>query len=344
MKLPEIIKATDTCLRVDRPAWLWGAPGLGKSEAVAQVAASRGADLIDIRLSTFDPVDLRGLPVVDQVSRITEWVRPKIWPALNATRETIIFFDEMDRAAPAVANASLQIVLPNHTGQRGIGEHLFPRCVRVLAAGNGSTDARTTSKIGSAHANRFTHLYVEPDAESAARHWLAKGRDPALAAFIRFRGAPDATTGKPGLLMTTPAAGEHAFASPRAWEACADFMGESDRDRHMLIAGTVGSAPAAEFEAFLRMWRDLPSLDSILRDPSGAPVFDTINVNFALATGLARKVDRTNFAAAIAYAGRAWANNREFARMMITDATRREPALCETRAYIDWQAANQDQA
>jgi len=331
MKLPEIIKATETCLRVNRPVWIWGAPGIGKSEAVAQIAASRGAIVCDIRLSTFDPVDLRGLPMV--IDGQTVWMRPGVWPT-DASRETILFFDEMDRAAPAVANAALQIVL-----DRRIGEHLLPSTVRIVAAGNGSTDARTTSKIGSAQANRFTHLYVEPDAESAARHWLAIGLDPALSAFIRFRGAPDASTGKPGLLMTTAQAGEHAFASPRAWAACNDFMGESDRDRHALIAGTVGSAPAAEFEAFLRMWRDLPSLDSILRDPAGAPVSNELNVNFAVATGLARKVDRHTMGAAVTYAGRM---RKEFAVMMITDAARRDASLCETPAYIAWATANQD--
>ncbi|WP_192242625.1 hypothetical protein [Mesorhizobium silamurunense] len=47
---------------LNAPAWIWGAPGIGKSESVYQVASARAAaaghdaHVTDIRLSTFDPV------------------------------------------------------------------------------------------------------------------------------------------------------------------------------------------------------------------------------------------------------------------------------------------------
>lgn len=362
-KLPEIISDVEACLDADSPVWLWGKPGVGKSEAIAQIAAQRrkaqlaalmakmsdgervtlgdvaraSPPVVDIRLSTFDPVDLRGLPAI--INGLTKWLRPAIWPVDNAYGlETILFFDEMDRAAPAVANAALQIVL-----DRKIGEHVLPACVRIVAAGNGSTDRGTTTKIGKAQANRFTHLYVEADAESAAQHWNACGYDPALPAFIRFRGAPTpASAGqpaKPGLLETEAAEGEHGFGSPRAWAECNKFMPLSDAQRHRLVAGRVGKAPAGEFEAFIRMFRSLPSIAEIVRNPTGAAVSNELNVNYAVATALARKADHSNMAAIVTYAGRL---PREFGIMLITDATRRDRSLCETRALIDWHVANQD--
>ncbi len=42
---------------------IWGAPGVGKSSIVAQVAQQAGLDFIDIRVSQLAPTDLRGLPV-----------------------------------------------------------------------------------------------------------------------------------------------------------------------------------------------------------------------------------------------------------------------------------------
>ena len=323
-KLPEIIADLQSLLDVDAPAFIWGAPGVGKSEAVAQVAATRGANVTDIRLSTFDPVDLRGLPMVDLERKVTAWMRPQIWP-VETGRETVLFFDEMDRAAPAVANAALQIVL-----DRRIGEFELPASVRIVAAGNGATDARTTSKIGSAQANRFTHLYVEADADAAAAHWASKGRDPALSAFIRFRS---------NLIQTAPAAGEHGFASPRAWEKCDRFMHLPDAQRARLIKGTVGEAPAMEFEAFVRMFRNLPSIDAIIRDPSGAPVSADISVNYAVASALSRKATHQNFAAICTYLQRM---PREFDIACVTDATRRDAGLTQVRAYAEWAARNQD--
>ena len=53
------------------PVMLWGAPGVGKSQMVAQVAEHHGMPVIDIRLSQMEPSDLRGIPfrVDDRVER-----------------------------------------------------------------------------------------------------------------------------------------------------------------------------------------------------------------------------------------------------------------------------------
>lgn len=48
---------------VDLSIMIWGAPGIGKSSVVRQVAEHAEIDLIDLRLSQLAPTDLRGLPV-----------------------------------------------------------------------------------------------------------------------------------------------------------------------------------------------------------------------------------------------------------------------------------------
>ena len=52
-------------LQADVPVTLLGAPGLGKSDVVKQVAKENNLKLIDFRLSTADPTDLSGLPFMD---------------------------------------------------------------------------------------------------------------------------------------------------------------------------------------------------------------------------------------------------------------------------------------
>src|SRR3989337_1072678 len=52
------------------PVMLWGPPGVGKSQMVAQVAAGHKAPVIDIRLSQLEPTDLRGIPF-----RADPWAR-----------------------------------------------------------------------------------------------------------------------------------------------------------------------------------------------------------------------------------------------------------------------------
>lgn len=322
MKAPQLIESIRDCIEMDAPAWIWGKPGIGKSQIVAQIARERGADCRDIRLSTFDPVDLRGLPAV--VDGLTQWMRPQIWPA-DSSRETYIFFDEMDRAAPAVANAALQIVL-----DRRIGEHELPATVRIIAAGNGATDKVGTNRISSAQANRFAHFHLEADADAAAAHWASIGLDPALIAFIRFR---------PALIETAPAQGELSYATPRQWESINRAMHLPAARRHRFAAASVGSAPAGEFEAFVRVISQLPSLDSVIANPGSAPVPADASARYAISAALARKAQPDTFAAVLEYAQRL---PREFEIITAVDAVKRNPALCETRAYIAWAARNQD--
>lgn len=322
MNLSDTGLAVNAALDAQIPPMLWGAPGIGKSELVAAIAADRGADLRDIRLSMFDPVDLRGLPAI--VGGLTQWIRPAIWPT-DDTRETVLFFDEIDRAAPAVMSAAMQIVL-----DRRVGEHVLPDSVRVIAAGNGRTDRTGTNKMPSALANRFCHLDVTADSETWARWAAGAGVDPAIVAFVRFR---------PALLIGEAAPTDRTFPSPRAWVRAGRLMNLPDHIRHALIAGLVSAGPAAEFEAFVRVMRQLPSLDSILADPAGAPVPSDPSARYAVSAALSRRATIQNFAAVLEYARRL---PREFEINCAVDAVKRTPTLTGTRAFVAWAVRNQD--
>lgn len=321
MRIPELKTAVADALDADIPAFVWGAPGIGKSEAVEQVARERNAAFIDIRLSMFDPVDLRGLPSI--LDGATIWNRPAIWPS-DPTRETILFFDEMDRAPLAVLNAALQIVL-----NRRIGEHALPDSVRIVAAGNGRTD-KGTNKLPGAAANRFAHFYAEFDPAAMREHFNAIGVDPLIVAFNHLR---------PALGYTKPGEGEDAYATPRQWERVNRVMHLPDSRRAPLVNGLVGSTPAGEFEAFVRTFRTLPPIPVILSNPAGVDVPSDPSALYAVATALARAATRENFANVQAFYRRM---PQEFSIMGTTDAVKRDPALKETGAFIAWAAANQD--
>lgn len=309
---------------LNKPVFVWGPPGCGKSQMFAQVAKLLGLRIIDIRLSMFDAVDLRGIPFADLVAKLTVWLRPALFD-IKAGDKVLIFFDEMDRAQTSVLNAALQIVL-----DRRMGEFDLPASVRIAAAGNGKTDRVGTNKIGSAHANRFTHLYVQPDAEAAARHWLETGVDPILPAFIRFR---------PTLIQNAPIDGEHAFATARQWESCADFLDRPVDRMARLVAGTVGSPAAADFVAFVKTFRTLPSIAAILANPHAIDVPSDRGQCFAVAAALGRAMTQANIGNAVAYLERM---PREYMVLGMTDATRRDATLRETSAYIAHATTHQD--
>ena len=89
-----------------RPLFLWGPPGIGKSDIVAQVTNELpNSHLIDIRLSLWEPTDLKGIPYFDSNQGTMVWARPNELPNEEQAAEydnIVVLLDEMNQAAPAV--------------------------------------------------------------------------------------------------------------------------------------------------------------------------------------------------------------------------------------------------
>jgi len=217
---------------------LHGAPGVGKTQVVEQLAAAIGARLFDLRLTTIEPQDLRGLPYYDHASKTTVWYRPEDLPDDPAT-PSVLFLDELTAAAP-----TLQPTVYGLLQERRVGRHRLPDAVFLVAAGNLAEDGAVAYEMGTGLSDRLIHLHVR----AAASDWLdnyavPKGLHPAVTAFIRTR---------PDLLETTEDALErgHMIAcTPRSWERVSQILAHvpDRRLRQMMVAGVVGEAVAAEF-------------------------------------------------------------------------------------------------
>ncbi|MGP1357142.1 AAA family ATPase [Roseicyclus sp.] len=217
---------------------LHGRPGVGKTELVQTLAARKAAELYDLRLTTIEPQDLRGLPFYDHGTGRTVWYRPEDLPD-DPARPAILFLDELTAAAP-----TLQPTVYGLLQERRVGRHRLPDSVFIVAAGNTVEDGAIAYEMGTALSDRLIHMIVQADAED----WLTSyapgaGIHPTVAAFLRAR---------PDLLETTEDALRrgHAIAcTPRSWTRVSRIMAAvPDRSaRAVMIAGTVGEAAAAEF-------------------------------------------------------------------------------------------------
>jgi len=215
---------------------LHGRPGVGKTDVVRQLADRHGARLFDLRLTTIEPQDLRGLPYYDHDQKRTVWYRPEDLPQ---TGPAILFLDELTAAAP-----SLQPTVYGLLQERRVGRHEVPPDVFIIAAGNSVEDGAVAYEMGTALSDRLVHLSLRAEASDwLANYAVRHGLHPAVTTFIRAR---------PDLLETTETAlrrGETIACTPRSWERVSRLMhGVADRAlRGVMIAGTVGEAPAAEF-------------------------------------------------------------------------------------------------
>lgn len=262
------------------PVMLWGPPGVGKSQMIAQVAARHSIPVIDIRLSQMEPSDLRGIPF--RVGDVVEWAIPALLP--NAERhgpEGILFLDEITSAAPTVSAAAYQLIL-----DRRLGEYRVPPGWAIFAAGNRQGDRGVTYSMPAPLANRFSHYTVEVHLDDWVAWAYASGIDERLIAFLRFR---------PELLFNfDPAHNPVAFPSPRSWEfahrALAKF-GDLPQLLLPALQACVGPAAGIELKAFVDNLDNLPDLDAIIRGDT-VPVPREIDLQYAVASALVSRAIR----------------------------------------------------
>ena len=106
------------------PTFLWGAPGIGKSSIIKQIAYEKNLECIDLRLSLLDPTDLKGIPFYEKDSHTALWAPPSFLPREG---RGILFLDELNAAAPAVQASAYQLIL-----DRKVGEYTLPEGGRLL--------------------------------------------------------------------------------------------------------------------------------------------------------------------------------------------------------------------
>lgn len=305
------------------PFFMEGPPGVGKSDGVRQLAAEKGIGFIDVRLGQLDPVDLRGLPMVNNGA--TTWARPDFWPDEKRDGEKgIILFDELADCGKAMQSAAYQIILDGRAGP-----HIIPKGWYRAAAGNRRGDRAAAQSISTALASRFAWIEIEADHKCFLAYGNKMGFHHYVMGFIQFR---------PGLLHDMKDTDQRAFPCPRQWERVSRICDAPDTRRQRLVAGLVGQGAASEFGVYLR-GLELPSLDEILANPTKCKIPQEPSSKYALSSMLSRYADTENFAKIMAYAKRE-EYGRDFEISTVMDATQRDSELCNSKAFIEFANRN----
>lgn len=246
--------------------FLWGPPGVGKSDAVGELAVKieaktgKSVKVTDVRLLLFSPIDLRGVPVADETRKFTDWLKPRILD-LDESEDTvnILFLDELSAAPQSVQAAAYQLTL-----NRAIGEHRLPDNTIVMAAGNRTTDRAVAFKMPSALANRMMHYEIKVDYTSWSSWAITEGNvHPLVLGFLSY----DADK----LYLKDKNLDDLAFPTPRSWMFVSNILQTLQLDDvdhigkyHALISGCIGTGAAVEFIAWCKVYKDLPMFEDIV--------------------------------------------------------------------------------
>lgn len=225
---------------VKHSVFLWGAPGIGKSSVVKQVAKNLDLELIDLRISQLAPTDLRGLPSIKDGR--AHFAVPSFFPD---TGKGIIFCDELNLCSPSVMGIAQQLIL-----DRQVGDYKVPEGWFIIAAGNRTEDRAAISQMPAPVANRFIHFHIDSSLDSWKEYAIGAGINEKILAFLNFR---------PQLLYNFEK-NQSAWPSPRSWEFANSLLAID-----LNIESAVGAGAASEFYAYQTIYKELPDVESIFR-------------------------------------------------------------------------------
>lgn len=242
---------------IRRSILLLGAPGIGKSDIIKEIADKRGIKFIDLRLLLYSETDLKGIPFPDEETGSTRWLPNKILPDASRDGEHgILLIDELTSAPKRVQAAAYQLIQDYKLGEYSVPEGWF-----IVAAGNREDDDGVFVQMPSPLANRFEIFNVKPDLEI----WKTDFAYPHnvntdVIAYLSF---------KPTALHTQePGQNSMSFCSPRSWVAVSDILNAGGDIRDTLIqlkiCGNIGDIEVSSFKAFLESKESIIKADLVL--------------------------------------------------------------------------------
>ena len=274
-----------------KPIFIYGAPGIGKTQIVAQAADEAGVDMIPLDLQFMSPEDFVGIPKVIDVEEpeyeegklksvgkgVTRSNPPAVLPVDNGSegKGGFIFMDEMNRANPRVLNAMMQFV------QMGrVGSYQLPDKWVIVAAGNRPEDvtgAGSVAEFDFAMADRFNIVNFVPDEKKWAEWARKKGLQSEIIDFVLKN--PDL------FHWLDNEKNALKFPTPRSWtdgalvlqDEIIDSGAKSWRDIptdtiYNIFADSIGPTAAGKLKAYLDIIKRIPEreIELIVTDPERA--------------------------------------------------------------------------
>lgn len=200
-----------------RPVLLLGAPGIGKTQIMEQIARECEIGLVSYTITHHTRQSAIGLPFISKKEfgekeyAITEYTMSEIvasvYEKIEKThlQEGILFIDEVNCVSETLAPAMLQFLQC-----KTFGNHAIPKGWVIVAAGNPPEYNRSVREFDVVTMDRVKKILVEPDYQVWKEYAYRENIHPAVISYLDTRP-------QHFYKMETTVDGR-SFATPRGWE------------------------------------------------------------------------------------------------------------------------------
>ena len=283
-------------LQANVPTLITSVGGAGKSSLVYQVAEELDLHVVDLRLSQLTRFDLIGFPTAND-----EKTKMSFLPVdefilegdsiPNGKSGVLLFLDELLQADKYVQGASYKLIL-----DRMVGKHKLHPNTRIIAAGNGVLNSQSDNKMIAPLKSRFTHInmevnlkefkaYIEEQVMQGNWHSLLLG-------FISFKPEHIINYDPKTINDVT------TYSSPRTLNMLSDLVNAGLLNQppelyEPMTTGIIGELAGNDFNAYVGIYKQLPTIQEIIADPDNCPMPESIGAQWALSTLLLQGITPT---------------------------------------------------
>ena len=242
-----------------RPILLMGAPGIGKTQIMEQIARECKVGLVSYTITHHTRQSAVGLPFIKEKTfgqetfSVTEYTMSEIIASVyekmekTGLREGILFIDEINCVSETLAPMMLQFLQGKTFGNQKVPEGWV-----IVTAGNPPEYNKSVREFDIATLDRIKKIDVEADFEVWKEYAKQADIHPAILSFL---------TAKPQYFyqVETTVDGK-IFATPRGWEDLSGFLKVCEKvdlicDREVVVQYIEHPRIAKDFANYLELYK-----------------------------------------------------------------------------------------
>lgn len=305
--------------------YLKGSPSSGKTAIGTKIAKQANLKPIVFSLLDHDPTDMSGLP---DLSGSKACFKPfdtfpiKGDPLPEGKQGWLICLDEFASGTTSMQAAANRLLYERMVGDKPLHPKAF-----VIAMGNLATDNAYVIEEPAHTKSRAMHLYVQQDIKEWITWAISAGVDSRVIAYAEM---------KPQLI--TKYDPDHVginYPCARTMEMLSQIVKDTQLERWVLpaIQGVVGEGVGLEFYNFCQLANSLPTLEAILKNPTGATVPTQANQRYVLGAMLGDSFNKENAEVLLSYITRFPEDTQYF---ILRSAIHRDKTLINIPSVRDW--------